>query len=188
LRESERVLKTERRVRPDLVQIESQRNIRAENGEWQTTGTRNQEVRTVGRGEVVEEETIRSLDGTGKLAVSEKMITHRSTNNGSDQVVIEVYSSYTPGLAPEPGSRLAFKQRIRVTTTRTANGGSQTISETEAPDPAILNGPIRLVTRTVETVQQIEPDVWETQRQTFTRDGSGRLVPFTKDKQEAIGK
>src|SRR5262249_26842590 len=139
LRESERVLKTERRVRPDLVQTGSQRNIRDANGQWQTTETRNQAVRTVGRGAVVEEKTIRNLDGSGKLAVSEKRITHRSTNNGSDQVVTEVYSPYTLGLAPEAGNRLALNQRIRVTTTPTANGGSQTISETEAPDPAVLN-------------------------------------------------
>ena len=103
-------------------------------------------------------------------------------------MVTEVYSPYTLGLAPEAGNRLALNQRIRVTTTPTANGGSQTISETEAPDPAVLNGPIRLVTRTVETVRQSGPDVWETQRQTFTLDGSGRLVLTTKDKEEAIGK
>jgi hypothetical protein len=171
-----------------VVQIESQRSIRDSNGQWQTTEIRNQEVRTIGRAEVVEEETVRDLDGNGKLRVREKTITHRSTNNGSDDVTTEVYSRDTPGLVSEPGSRLGLKQRIRVTTTATANGGSQTISETEAPDPAVLNGPIRLITRTVETVQQIGPDAWETQRQSFTLDGSGKLVLKTKDKEQAVGK
>jgi hypothetical protein len=183
LMESERVLKTERRVRPDLVQTDSQRNIRDANGQWQTTETRNQEVRTVGRGEVVEEETVRIANSDGKLTVSEKTVTNRSTKNGSDQVVTESYSPYTPGLA-QPGNALALTQRTRVTTTPTANGGSQTITETEAPDAAVLNGQVRVVARTVETVRQIRPDVWETRRQTFVLDGSGRLVLTTDDKEE----
>ncbi len=185
LRETERVLKRKRRVRPDLVQTDSQRNVRDVNGQWQTTETRTQEVRTAGRNEVVEEETVRNLDHNGKLTVSKKTITHRSTNNGLDHVVTEVYSPYTPGLATEPGNRLALNQRIRVTT---SNAGSQTISEKEAPDPSVLNGPIRLVARTVETVRQIGPDAWETQRQTFTLDGSGRLVLTTADEEETKGK
>jgi hypothetical protein len=188
LRESERVVKTERRVRPDVVQTDSQRTVRDANGRWQTTETRNQEVKTAGRGEVVEEETVRNLDGDGKLAVSEKTITRRTTNNGSDRVVTEVYSPYMPGIAQQPGNSLALNQRIRVTTTPTANGGSQTITETEAPDPSVINGPIRVVSRTVQTVRQIRPDVWETQRQTYTLDGSGRLVLTTADKEEAKGK
>jgi len=188
LRESERVLKTERRVSPYLVHTDTQRKDRDANGQWQTTETRDQDVRTVGPGEVVEEETVRNLDGDKKLTVSEKTITHWSTNNGSDQVVTEVYSPYRPGFVPEPGNPLLLNARIRVTTTPTANGGSQTISETEAPDPAVLNGPTRLVSRTVETVRQIGPDVWETQRQTFTLDGSGRLVLTTEDKGTSKGR
>ena len=183
LRESERVLKTERRVSSNLVHTATQRKVRDANGQWQTTETRDQEVHTVGRGEVVAEETVRNLDGDKKLTISEKTITHRSTTNGSDQVVTEVYSPYRPGLVTEPGNPLMLNARIRVTTAPTANGGSQTISETEAPDPAVLNGPIRLVSRTVETVRQIGPDVWETQRQTVTLDGSGRLVITTDDKE-----
>jgi hypothetical protein len=187
LRETERVMKTERRVRPDLVQTDSQRSFRDTNGQWQTTETRSQEVRTVGRGEVVEEETVRLVDSDGKLAVSEKTVTNRSTKNGSDQVVTESYSPYTPGRA-QSGNALALSQRIRVTTTPTANGGRQTITETEAPDPVVLNGPIRVVARTVETVRQIRPDVWETQRQTFTLDGTGRLVLTTDDKEQTKAK
>jgi hypothetical protein len=187
LRESERVLRTERRVGPNLVQTDTQRTVRDANGQWQTTETREQEVRTVGRGEVVEELTVRNLDGEKKLTVSEKTITRRTTNNNSEQVVSEVYSPDRPGLVRGPGNPLMLNQRICVTTTPSANGGSQTISETEAPDPFLLNGPIRLVSRTVENVQQIGPDVWETQRQTFTLDGSGRLVLTTEDKESSKG-
>jgi len=183
LRESERILTTERRVSPSLVRTDTQRQFRDANGQWQTTGTREQEVRTAGRGEVVEEETVRIVGGDNKLTVSQKAITHRFTNNSSDQVVTEVYSPDRPGLVRDPAKPLMLSQRIRVTTTPTANGGSQTITETEAPDPAVLNGPLRLVSRTVETVRQVGPDVWETQRYTFTLDGSGRLVLTTDEKE-----
>ena len=187
LGESERILTTERRVRPDLVQTETQRTVRDPNGQWQTTETRNQEVRTVSRGEVVEEETVRNVDTSGQLNLSEKTVTRRTTNNGSDQVVTEVYSPYITGVV-QSGNSLTLNQRLRVTTKPTTNGGSQIISETEAPDPSEINGRVRVVARTVETVRQVAPDVWETQRQTFTLDGSGRLVLTSEDSQQTKGK
>jgi hypothetical protein len=188
LTESERVQETQRRVNPNLVRTDSHRDVRDANGQWQTTETRNKEVRTVGRAEVAEEETVRSLDADARLTLSERTVTRRSNSNGSEQEVKEVYSANTPGQARQPGSPLELDHRIHVTTTRASDGGSQTITETEARNPSLVNGPMQVVTRTVETVRQIAPDVWQTQRQTFAVDGSGRLVLTTDVKEEAKGK
>jgi hypothetical protein len=188
LGETERVQETQRKVGSNLVQSDTRRDVRDTNGKWQTTEARNKEVRTVGPTEVVEEETVRSLDGDGRLALSDKTVTRRSGTKGSEQVVTDVYSTYIAGQARAPGGPLELDHRIRVTTTPMANGGSQTITETEARNPSVTNGPIQVVTRTVETVRQIGSDRWETQRQTFVLDGSGRLVLTTDEKDESRGK
>jgi hypothetical protein len=185
--ETERVRQTERRLGPNLLQTDSHRDVRDGNGLWQTTETRSQELRTIGPAEVVEEETVRSLDGNGRLTLSERTMKRQSSGNGSDQVVIELYSNEILGLALGPGSPLEIDRRIRVTTTPTVNGGSQTISETEARVPGVANGPLQVIGRTVETVRQIRPDLKETQRQTFGRDGNGRLVPIKDEREETEG-
>src|SRR5262249_51798624 len=69
LTETERVQETKRGVGSNLVQTDTQRDVRDANGKWQTTEARNKSARTVGPAEVVEEETIRSLDGDGKLTL-----------------------------------------------------------------------------------------------------------------------
>jgi hypothetical protein len=189
LSETERLQETQRRVGSNLVQTDTQRNVRDSNGKWQTTEARNKEVRTVGPAEVVEEETVRSLDGDGRLALSERTVTRKFTTNGSEQMVTDVYSTNVAGMARASGSALELDHRIRVTTTPPmTNSGSQTITETEARNPSVINGSIQVVTRTVETVRQIGPDRWETQRQTFALDGTGRLVLTSDVKEESRGK
>jgi hypothetical protein len=136
--------------------------------------------------EVVKEETLRSLDGNGKLAVSQRIVRRESTANGSSQVLTETYSSFIPGVALELDGPLELAQRIRVTTTPITNGGRQTITETEARVPAVTNVVMQLVARKVETVRQIAPGVWETQRQTFSLDGNGRLMLIIEEKETAV--
>jgi len=188
LNETERVQETQRRTGSNLVQTDTQRDVRDANGKWQTTEARNKERRTVSPAEVVEEETVRSLDGDGRLTLSEKTVTRRSGTNGSEQVVTDVYSPHIAGQARASGSPLELDHRIRVTTTPMTNGGSQTITETEARNPSVTNGPTQVLTRMVETVRQVGPDRWETQRQTFALDGSGRLVLTSDVKEESRGK
>jgi hypothetical protein len=137
-------------------------------------------------GEVVKEETVQSQDASGNLAVSQRTVTHESTVNGSNQIVTETYSSFVPGVALEYDGPLELAQRVRVTNTPTVDGGRQTITETEARVPAVTNVVMQLVSREVETVRQIEPGVWETERQTFGLDGNGRLVLATDEKETAV--
>jgi hypothetical protein len=138
--------------------------------------------------EVVKEETLRSLDGNGKLAVSQRTVTRESTANGSNQVTTETYSSFIPGVALEFDGPLELAQRIRVTTIPMTNGGRQTITETEERVPAVTNIVMQLVAREVETVRQIAPGVWETQRQTFGLDGNGRLMLIIDERETAVEK
>jgi hypothetical protein len=138
--------------------------------------------------EGVKEETLRSVDANGKLAVSQRMVTRESIVNGSSQVITETYSSFIPGVALELDGPLELAQRIRVTTTPITNGGRQTITETEARVPAVTNIVMQLVARRVETVRQIAPGVWETQRQTFALDGNGRLMLVIEEKETAVEK
>ena len=138
--------------------------------------------------EGVKEETLRSVDASGKLAVSQRMVTRESIVNGSSQVITETYSSFIPGVALELDGPLELAQRIRITTTPIMNGGRQTITETEARVPAVTNIVMQLVARRVETVRQIAPGVWETQRQTFALDGNGRLMLIVEEKETAVEK
>ena len=138
--------------------------------------------------EVVKEETVRSPDGNGKLRVGQRTVTRESNANGSNQVVTETYSSFIPGVALEADGPLELAQRIRITTTPMPNGGRQTITETEARVPAVTNIVMQLVSKEVETVRQIAPGVWETQRQTFGLDGNSRLVLILDEKATEVEK
>jgi hypothetical protein len=138
--------------------------------------------------DVLKEEAVPSLNGNGKLAVSQRTVTHESTSNGSKQVVTETYSSFIPGVALDFDGPLQLAQRVRMTTTPIANGGRQTITETETRVPAVTDVVMQLVARKVETVRQIAPGVWQTQRQTFALDGNGRWVLTIDEKETAVDK
>lgn len=188
LREMQRIQQTRRQLDPNLIQTESVNELRDANGRWQLTETRSQELRTLGPGEVVEEETVRRLDGNGQIAPSERSVTRRSAGNGSAQTVTEIYSADILGLTRSARSRLELNQRVRVTTMTTMGGVTETVSELEARVPSVTNGPLQVIVRTVETVRQIAPDRWETERRTFRLDGNGRLVQTIEQREETQGK
>src|SRR5262245_21075031 len=102
LRETERIHETERQIGSNLVQTDIRREFWNTNGEWQTTETREQEVRTISPAEVLEEETVRTVEGDGKLTLKERTITRRSSSVSSDQVVTEMYSSFVTGWVRDP--------------------------------------------------------------------------------------
>lgn len=174
--ETERIRQTEQRLAPNIVQIDSQHDVIDVNRRWQTTEARTQQIRTIRPGEVLREETFRSLNGDGKLTLLERTVTLESTSNGASQAVSETYSTYVPGVAIGPGSPLQLSQRSRTTTTPMTDGASQTITETEARVPTVSNVEMQVVERNVETVRQIAPGLWEMQRQTWGLDENGRMV------------
>ncbi|HET9943382.1 MAG TPA: hypothetical protein VFR05_08575, partial [Terriglobia bacterium] len=85
-------------------------------------------------------------------------------------------------------NRLELSQRVRSTTSATADGGQQTVREVEERDPVNPNAPLRVTGRTVDTIRRVGPDQWELQRQVFALDGNGRLVPVATEKGQATGK
>src|SRR5437867_385686 len=183
LRETERVHETERQVSADVVQKESTRFVRAADGQFQPVETRNHEVRKTGATGSTEEETINRVDANGSLSPFARNVTNRSSTKGQEQVVSETYAQ-----APtQPAGRLELKERTRITTTTTSDGGHQTVHEIERPNP-IPNGPLRVVERTVETVRSAGADQWETERQVFALDANGRLVPTVADRGQSVGK
>jgi hypothetical protein len=187
--QTERTQQTEQRLAPNLVQIDSQHDVIDVNRRWQTTETRAQQIRTIGPGEVVTEELVQiSLDGSGKLTPFERTVSLESTANDSKQVVTEIYSTYVPGVAIGPGSPLQLSQRIRVTSKPTPNGGSQTITETEARVPTVTTTEMQIVERRVETVREIAPGLFEIQRQTFALDNDGRLSLSVDEKRTTAQK
>ena len=46
----------------------------------------------------------------------------------------------------------------------------------------------RLIERIVETITRVAPDQWQTQRQTYTRDGNGRLVLIRTETENSSAK
>jgi hypothetical protein len=183
LRETERVHEIERQISPNVVQSESTRSVRTADGQFQTVETRNHELRKTGTTGSTEEETINRTDANGALTPFARNVTQRSSSNGRDEVVTESYTQ-----SPSQGAgRLELKERSRTTTTTTVDGSHQTTQELERANP-VPNGPLRVVERTVETLRRVGPDRWETERQVFSLDANGRLVPTVADRGQSVGK
>jgi hypothetical protein len=183
LQEAERLRETERQVSPDVVQTESARLVRTADGQFQTVETKNHEVRKTGTTGKTEEETINRVNANGVLNPFERNVSRQSSTNGTEEIVSEKYTQ-NPNQAT---GRLELKERSRTTTTKTPDGGHQMIRELERANP-IPNGQLRVVERTVETVRSVGPGQWETQRQVFTLDANGRLVPSITDRGQSTGK
>jgi hypothetical protein len=181
--ESERLQQTERTVTKDVTQNETKRSERDANGRWQTTETRNAEVRVTGS-ERVAEETVQRLNDNGALALTERKVTKQSNANGRDETVTETYLAPAQGRGSSDG-RLELDQRVRQTTASSPGGEQQTIREVEGRSPGSPNEPWRVVERTVETLRQIAPGRFEVQRQVFVLDANGRFVPVLTEKGEA---
>ena len=64
----------------------------------------------------------------------------------------------------------------------------QTIREIEERNPVAPIAPMRVTTRTIDTVRQVGPNQWEVQRQVFALDGNGRLVPILTEKGQGTAK
>jgi len=183
LQEAERLRQTERQVSADVLQTESTRYVRAANGQFQAVETRNNEVRKTGVTSTTEEETVNRVDGNGTLNPFARNVTSRSSTKSQEQVVSESYAQ-SPS---QPAGRLELKERTRITTTTTSDGGHQTVQELERVNP-IPNGGLRVVERVVETVRRVGPDQWQTERQLFQLDSNGRLVPTIADSGQSTGK
>jgi hypothetical protein len=186
LRETERTESTERRINPGVVRHDSTHLIRDVNGRWQPTATRRSEAREIGASERMEEETIQRRDINGNLADDERTVTRRFRANDQEHVVIETYARYANGVFGSDG-RLALRQRVRRTTTATADGGRHTVEEVEGRSPVALSDPMRVIRRTVTTVRRMGPDRWATSRQVFERDANGRLQLAINDIEERAG-
>jgi hypothetical protein len=168
-----------------VTQTETTQFLRDGNGQWRATETRNEEVRTAG-GERVAEETVHRLSDNGTLTLSERKVTRESKGSGQDQTVTERYWQSTQRLSLNYPMEL--NERVRLTTSKTPDGGQQTIREVEGRNPIAVNDPLRIIERSVETLRQIGPDRWEVERQVFFLDGNGRLTPVVTEKGESVGK
>lgn len=171
LRESQRTQSIERKVDPTVTRSDRTRADRDLNGRWQPTEIRSGEARSAER---VEEETVQRRDVSGNLVVEERSVTRRSGTNEQDRTVVETYSQNADGVI-RSGSRLALNQRVIRTTTPSADGGRYTVEEVEGRNRVAPNDPMRVVRRTVESVRQIAPDRWVTERQVFDLDVNGRM-------------
>jgi len=148
------------------------------NGRQQPVEIRSSETREIGPSEYSEEATIRRPDLNGTFVVSERNVVHRSEANGSRQEVIETYAYDAEGFARSDG-QLALHQRVRTSTSAMPDGGRQTVEEVEGHNLAAYREPMRVVRRVVETVREIAPGRWVTDRQIFELDLNGRLVPIS---------
>ena len=153
------------------------------NGRPQPIERRSSEKREVSPSEHWEEETISRPDSSGALVLSERNVIHRSEANGSRQEVIEIYAYDGEGFMRSDG-HLALHQRVRVSTTATSDGDRQTVEEVEGHNLAAYRDPMRIIRRVVETVRQIDPGRWVTDRQVFELDLNGRLVPTSTEREE----
>jgi hypothetical protein len=186
LREVERTQVAERPLGPSVIRQESTRQARDVNGRWRVTEMRSREVRGGGTEEHVEEETVQRPDLSGILAISERSIIRRTTANGREDVVIETYAR-NDERPVRTGSRYGLSQRIRSTSTATADGGRSVVDEVEARSPVAPSDPLRVIRRTVTTTRPLGAGRWTTERQVFERDTNGRLVLVIAETEEATG-
>jgi hypothetical protein len=187
LREVERTESTEHQVRSAVVRHDSTNSVRDLNGRWVATEARSGQTRGIGSVEHVEEETVQRQNLTGALAVRDSVVTRTSETNGENRVLIETYSQDAEGFA-RSDSHLALRQRVRRSTTVTADGGESTVEEVESRNPVAPNDPMRVVRRTLVTVRRVSSDRWVTERQMFERDLNGRLVVVADDTEETTEK
>jgi hypothetical protein len=188
LRESGRIQQTERQVGPDLFLTETTRSVRDVNGRFQPAEARRLEVQTTGPSQRIEDETVQRLDANGTLSFTERSVTWRSTANGQDQAVTEIYSRNVVRGVMRPDNRVELSRRVRRTTATAPDGGSQTTEEVESRDPVSPNEPLRLVQRTIETVRKMNDQRWRTEQQVFILDVNGRWVLATSETGEQTGR
>ena len=183
LREVERNVSTEQQVSSAVVRHDNAHFVRDLNGRWVPTETRSGETRGIGSAERVQEETIQRPNLTGALAVRDKVIIRTSESNGETRVVTETYSQDAEGFV-RSASRLALRERVRRSTTVTADGGRSTVEEIEARNPIAPNDPMRVIQRTVETVRSVGAGRRVIERQVFERDQNGRMFLVTSETEE----
>ena len=183
LREAERIEATEQQVSSAVVRHDSIYLVRDLNGRWLPTEARSGETRGIGSAERVEQETIHRQDLTGALVLSDKVVTRTSESKAENRVVIETYSQDAEGFV-RSDSRLALQERVRRSTTVTADGARSTVEEIEARNLVAPNDPMRVIRRTVTTVRSIGRGRSVTERQIFERDANGRMVLVANDTEE----
>jgi hypothetical protein len=166
---------------PGLVRHETTVLVRDLNGGWRSIEVRRGEART-GPSERVEEETIQRRDLNGALKVIERNVTSRSRTKDQEQAVTETYTPYADGT-----SSLALRQRVRLTTTATADGGRYTVEEVETRSRVSSTEPMRVTDRTVTTTRPTRAGRWVTERQVFKRDLNGRLQLVGSETEDLIG-
>ena len=173
LRETERAEYTERRGAGGATSFDSTRMTRDVNGRWQPVETRRGESRTSAAGEHTEEETLQRRDANGNVVVDEKVYTRRSTANGQEREVTEIYAPPSDQVA-RSDSRLVVKERIERTTTATA-GGRRTVEEVQGRASVAPNEGLKVIRRTETTVRQTPGGRSVTEVQVFERDTNGTM-------------
>jgi hypothetical protein len=168
LRETERAEHTERRVDTSTTRYDSTRMVRDINGRWQPVESRQGESRAG-----TEEETLQRRDANGNMVVDEKVYTRRSTANGQDREVTEIYAPAGDQIA-RPDSKLVLKERVERTTTA-APGGSRTVEELIGRTEVAPNEPMRVLRRTETTVRQTPGGRSVTEVQVYERDPNGTM-------------
>jgi len=187
LREVERTQSREQQVGSAGVRHDSTHFVRDFNERWVPTEARSGETRGIGSTEPVEEETIQRQNLNGALVLSDKVVTRTSESNGEKSVVIETYSQGAEGFV-RSDSHLALQQRVRRSTTVTADGGRSTVEEIETRNPYAPNDPMRVTRRTLVTVRRVAAGRWFTERQIFDRDQNGRLLLTANETEETTDK
>jgi hypothetical protein len=142
------------------------------------------EIREIGPSENLVDETVRRTDINGNWSVTERTLTRRSEANGRELVEIERYSIDYPDVYVRGDQQLALSQRIHISTTPTAEGGSETVTDLEARNPVAVNEPLHVSQRTITTVRRVGPDRWLSESHSFERDVNGQLVPISSDAYE----
>jgi len=183
LRGSERTEDSQYRVAPTVIRHESRDLVQDLNGRWQPIETRSGQTRGAGSADRISEETVQAADLTGTLALRDRVVTRTSESKDVQEVVTETYSQGAEGFV-RSDSHLALLQRVRRSTTLTADGGRDVVEEVEARNPMAPSDPMRVVQRTVVSVRKVAPDRWQTERQVFARDLNGRFTLVTNERED----
>lgn len=184
LQESERTESIDRQLSPSVARHDATQSIRDLNGRWQPVETHAVDARQIGPSEWLQEETIQRPDLSGNLTLSERVVTRHSTANGRENLIIETYSQ-TEGLF-RFDMRPALTQRVRRSTTATADGGRETVEEVEARSLVAPGDPLRVIRRSVVTVRRLGPTRWSTERRVFEMDVNGRMAPVIVDTEKTV--
>lgn len=160
------------------VNLQKSTLLRDGAGNWQVNEVKESTVKENGK-ERTTDERISIPDSNGKLNVVSSSVGKESeTASGEKRKTVEIYSTDTPGSAPD--GKLHLSQRVTTLNRSRADGKQQTEQQIEQANPGDPNAGLGVTVKTLDTAQPGPSGIRET-RTIQVRDSTGSFGVVSVD-------